>query len=142
MKTILAITLLSVLLPLRVICAADVSLGEKSIFVQSVSIASSDEARSAPEAPTKLALDMLPGGLHLAWVLSPQDPGVVTGYEIVRATDYRGIYKRVGVVGKGISHYDDLSVHPKGIYFYKVRAIAGDSYSPYSNVATGDERRY
>ena len=142
MKTILAITLLSLLSRLRVICVADASLAENNIFVQSVSIASSEEARSAPEAPSNLTLDMVPGGLHLAWVLSRQDPGIVKGYEIVRATDYRGIYKRIGIVGKGISHYDDLSVNSEGIYFYKVRAIAGDSYSPFSNVATGDERPY
>ncbi|MGD0886025.1 MAG: fibronectin type III domain-containing protein [Thermodesulfovibrionales bacterium] len=138
MKAILSVIVLSVLLPLRATCVAETSPTVESIPGKHVLIAASDADKSVPGKPTELTLDVAAGVLHLDWHLSPQDPGMVTGYEIVRATDYRGAYDRIGTVGKGISHYEDLSASPRVIYFYKVRAIAGDKYSPFSNVAVGD----
>ncbi len=89
-------------------------------------------------APTKLWMNVEPSSFYLEWKLSPQDSGNVTGYEIMRSTEYRGPYERIATVGKGISYYRDSSVKPQVIYFYKVRAIAGNSHSPFSNVTVGD----
>ncbi|HAM53286.1 MAG TPA: hypothetical protein DCP92_22280 [Nitrospiraceae bacterium] len=138
MKTLLCTILLSVLLPLRASSAAEPSLIGENISGKFLFIAAADQHGADPGAPTKLSLDIVPPKFYLEWKLSPQDPGTVTGYEIVRSKDYRGPYHKIATVNKGIRHYEDSSIRPQVIYFYKVRAIAGDSYSPYSNAAVGD----
>lgn len=89
-------------------------------------------------APTALHLKSIGNGFQLHWTLSPQDPGIVTGYEIVRADVFSGPYKTVGVVAKGISIFTDKSAKPETIYFYKVRAISGDGCSRFSKEAAGE----
>ena len=89
-------------------------------------------------APTALRLKIIQNGFQLDWTPSPQDPGVVTGYEIVRATFFSGPYETVGIVEKGILTFVDKTAKPEAIYFYKVRAIAGDRYSPFSREAAGE----
>jgi hypothetical protein len=142
MKTLFCTVLLSLLLPLKVAGTAELLLSGDDLSGKSLLVAFADERTAGPGAPTKLTLDVVPPALYLEWKLSPQDPGMVTGYEIMRAMDYRGPYHKIATVNKGISHYEDASVSPKVIYFYKVRAVSEDSYSPYSNVAVGDVEPY
>ncbi len=96
------------------------------------------EIKSIPGPPSDLVLDVLPGALFLRWKLSPDDPGTVSGYEILRATDYWGSYVSIAKLEKGVSHYEDKTVSPKTIYYYRIRAIADSRYSGYSNTAVGD----
>ena len=83
-------------------------------------------------------LRIVSNGFQLNWTPSPQDPGPVTGYEIVRTTVFSGPYETVGTVGKGVFSFVDKTPKPEAIYFYKVRAIAGSQYSPFSREASGE----
>ena len=89
-------------------------------------------------APTALKLMIVPNGFQLSWTPSPQDPGIVTGYEIVRSDLASGPFAKVGVVDKGVSQYVDTTASPETIYYYKVSAVAGNVHSPYSNTVTGE----
>jgi len=89
-------------------------------------------------APTALKLMIVPNGFKLSWTPSPQDPGIVTGYEIVRSDLASGPFAKVGVVDKGVSQYVDTTASPETIYYYKVSAVAGNVHSPYSNTVTGE----
>ena len=89
-------------------------------------------------APNGLTLRIVPEGFLLNWSPSPQDPGVVTGYEIVRTTVFSGPYETVGTVSKGVFSFVDKTAKPEAIYFYKVRALAGSLYSPFSREAAGE----
>jgi len=97
-----------------------------------------EQAGPMAEAPSALHLKIVGNGFQLTWTLSPQDPGTVSGYEIVRADRFTGPYDTVATVGKGISQYHDTSASKEIIYFYKVRAIVGKEYSPFSNTVTGE----
>lgn len=89
-------------------------------------------------APTALHLRIVPNGFQLEWTLSPQDPGAVTGYEIVRSDRFSGPYDTVATVEKGMALHIDTTASKEIIYFYKVRAIAGKAYSSFSNTVTGE----
>ncbi len=89
-------------------------------------------------APTALKLVIVPNGFKLTWKLSPQDPGMVSGYEIVRSDRASGPFDTIGSVNKEVSEYIDTTASKEIIYYYKVRAKAGDIYSPYSNTVTGE----
>ncbi len=88
--------------------------------------------------PTTLKLVIVPNGFELTWKLSPQDPGIVTGYELVRSDRASGPFDVVASVNKDVSEYIDITASKEIIYYYKVRAKAGDIYSPYSNTVTGE----
>ena len=91
-----------------------------------------------PGAPTALRLVIVPNGFKLNWQPPPQDPGAVTGYEIVRADMASGPFTTVATVHKGVFEYVDTTASPEIIYYYKTRAVAGTLYSPYSNTVTGE----
>ncbi|GAB7026790.1 hypothetical protein JCM15764A_20380 [Geotalea toluenoxydans] len=91
-----------------------------------------------PPAPTDLRVVIVPEGFHITWKPPVEDPVTVTGYEIARANIFSGPYEVVGKVGKGTFTYTDTSVSPEIIYFYKVRAVAGDTCSPFSKGAAGE----
>jgi hypothetical protein len=93
---------------------------------------------STPGAPAALKLVIVPNGFKLTWKLSPQDPGIVTGYEIVRSDRASGPFDSTASVSKGVSEYVDTTASKEIIYYYKVRAQAGNMYSPYSNTVTGE----
>lgn len=105
---------------------------------QSKEPAAVNETVGAIGAPAALNLRIVRNGFQLSWALSPQDPGAVTGYEIVRAAVFSGPYETVGTVNRGISSFVDGTVKPEAIYFYKVRAVAGSLYSPFSREAAGE----
>lgn len=92
----------------------------------------------APAAPTELKLMIVPNGFKLTWKLSPQDPGIVTGYEIVRSDRASGPFDAVASVKKGVSECIDTTASKETIYYYKVRAKAGNRYSPDSNTVAGE----
>ncbi|MGB9080780.1 MAG: fibronectin type III domain-containing protein [Desulfuromonadaceae bacterium] len=96
------------------------------------------ETGAAIGAPTELRLKIVQNGFQLNWTPSPQDAGVVTGYEIVRTTVFSGPYETVGTVSKGTFSFVDKTAKPEAIYFYKVRAVAGSQYSPFSREASGE----
>jgi len=113
--------------------------GTDGKFVEGVSTTGDTWAQSiALAAPTALRLMIVPNGFKLSWKPSPQDPGMVTGYEIVRSDLASGPFVKVGTVDKGVSQYVDTTASPETIYYYKVRAIAGTAYSPFSNTVTGE----
>jgi len=89
-------------------------------------------------APTALRLMIVPDGFKLSWNASPDDPGAVTGYEIVRADLASGPFITVGTVAGGVSEYVDTSASKEVIYYYKIRAMAGSAFSPDSNTVTGE----
>jgi len=89
-------------------------------------------------APTALRLMIVPDGFKLSWKASPDDPGAVTGYEIVRADLASGPFVTVGTVAGGVFEYVDTSASKEIIYYYKIRAMAGSVYSPDSNTVTGE----
>jgi hypothetical protein len=49
-----------------------------------------------------------------------------------------GPFDDVASVNKGVSEYIDITASYEIISYYKVRAKAGDIYSPYSNTVTGE----
>jgi hypothetical protein len=89
-------------------------------------------------APSILKLVIVPNGFKLNWKPSPDDPDKVSGYEIVRAEFASGPFTKIATVDKGASQYIDETASPENIYYYKVRAVAGTVYSPYSNTVTGE----
>jgi hypothetical protein len=92
----------------------------------------------SPEAPTALKLVIVPNGFKLTWKFPPQDPGAVTGYEIVRSDLASGPFTTVARLDKGVSQYIDTTASSERIYYYKIRAMAGSDFSPYSNTVTGE----
>jgi len=88
--------------------------------------------------PEALRLRIVPNGFQLDWRLSPQDPGAVTGYELVRSDRFTGPYDTVARVDKGTARYVDTTASREVIFFYKVRALAGKRSSPFSNTVTGE----
>ena len=100
--------------------------------------ASAEQKSISLGVPAALKLVIVPNGFRLSWNPSPQDPGIVTGYEIVRSDFASGPFVKVATVDKGVFQYVDTTASPETIYYYKVRAIAGTAYSPFSNTVTGE----
>jgi hypothetical protein len=110
--------------------------GEKPELKKEPAVA--EETGTIAGAPAGLHLKIVQNGFQLNWTLSPHDPGTVTGYEIVRSDRFSGPYDTVATVGKGTSQYIDTTALPEIIYYYKVRAVAGKGYSPFSNTVAGE----
>ena len=98
----------------------------------------SEQVGATVQAPSALHLKIAGKGFQLTWTLSPQDPGTVTGYEIVRADVFSGPYETVGKVGQGVSSFVDRSAKAEVVYFYKVRALTGSQPSTFSKEAAGE----
>ena len=105
-------------------------------------IAITGTALPVPEAPTGLKVTISGKGFLLTWKASANDPGIVTGYEIARATFASGPFETIAKVDKGVLTYHDSTAQPEIIYFYKVRAMAGKEYSPYSDMVTAERPGY
>jgi len=97
-----------------------------------------EQVEAMAQAPSALHLMIDGNGFQLTWGLSPQDPGMVTGYEIVRSAFFSGPYETVGTVKQGVSSYIDRTASPEVVYFYKVRALTGGEPSPFSKEAAGE----
>jgi len=97
-----------------------------------------EQAGPSAQAPSALHLKIAGDGFQLDWELSPQDPGTVTGYEIVRSPIFSGPYETVGKVEPGVSSFVDRSATSEVVTFYKVRALTGGQPSPFSKEAAGE----
>ena len=97
-----------------------------------------DEISTIPGAPTVLKIVIVQNGFKLSWNLSSQDPGIVTGYEIMRSELASGPFTKIATLDKGVSQYVDATASPEIIYYYKVKALAGSMFSPDSNIVTGE----
>jgi len=95
------------------------------------------DPKSGPDAPTGLSIMPSTTGLYLTWKSSPQDPGCVSGYEIARATSSGGVYTTLATVNSGVLKYNDTTATAGTTYYYKVRAVSGTDYSPYTAEASG-----
>lgn len=137
MKTLLsALLILSLLAPLAILAGAE---GEGGTTMSPGPMQAGEEKGLSPGAPTGLRLVIEQGGFLLTWELSPHDPEMVTGYEIVRAANIAGgPYEPVATVGSGVNQYADTTASPENIYFYKVRAVAGSTSSLFSNTVSGE----
>lgn len=93
--------------------------------------------QTGPDAPTNLTIMPSLNGLYLTWAASPQDPGCVTGYEIDQATTSGGPYTVLTTVNSGVLKYNDTSAVAAATYFYKIRAVSGTNYSPYTSEVSG-----
>lgn len=92
-----------------------------------------------PGAPSDLKVAAQENRLVLSWKASPDDPPLVTEYEIERAEAAAGPYELVGKVRAGVVNYRE-EAKPGMTHYYRVRSYSGKcakNYSPYSNVATG-----
>ena len=96
----------------------------------------SNAPTGSPEAPWGCRVSLSSSGLTLKWVLSAQDPGCVTGYEIARSTTPGSGYSTIATVEKGVTTYEDSGV-TQGTYYYKVRAMAGSDAGAYSDEVSG-----
>ena len=109
-------------------------------------------APTGPDAPSGLSVAPSINGLYLTWTASPNDlsavaqagvtpaqagPGCVTKYEIARATSAGGVHSTIGTVDKGVIKYNDTSASAGTTYYYKIRAVAGTEYSPYTTEVSG-----
>ncbi len=94
-------------------------------------------APTGPDAPTGLTLMPSTTGIYLTWTASPSDPGCVTGYEVARASSSGGIYSTLATVDKGIIKYNDTTAAAGTTYYYKIRAVAGTEFSPYTAEVSG-----
>ena len=92
---------------------------------------------TGPDAPTGLSLMPSINGLYLSWTASPNDPGCVTGYEVTRSTTAGGVSTVIATVNAGMLKYNDATAAAGTTYYYKVRAMAGMEYSPYTSEVSG-----
>jgi len=128
-----ALAALALLIP----CLADSAELPKLNMALSPQVAG-EQLPAQPGAPSGLTLVIVPSGFRLTWSPASHAQGSVTGYEIVRATIFSGPYETVARVGKDMTMYTDTTALKEIIYFYKVRAIAGDQHSPFSREVTGE----
>ena len=80
-------------------------------------------------APSNLAASLLSGGVHLTWMDNSTDE---TGFEIERK-DPGGQFVKAYSVTFDISQYHDAQVTTGSTYSYRVRGVAGEHPSSYSN---------
>jgi hypothetical protein len=98
---------------------------------------------NAPDTPESLSIKIPSTGINLFWKAVAQDPGCVTGYEIVRSTTSGGPYTTLATVGAGTANatgwikYTDTTAEIGRTYYYKVRAVAGTEYSAYTAEISG-----
>ena len=92
---------------------------------------------NTPDAPMNFKVIPWATGLMLTWQLSPQDPGCVANYEIVRSEVAGGPYSALTTVSKGLMKYEDITAEAGKTYYYKIRAKGGIGYSDYSSEVAG-----
>lgn len=82
-------------------------------------------------APSSLTLSPLGAGIHMTWVRNSTDE---SEFQIERKSGSAD-YSKLTSVPFGTIVYHDEPVTSGTIYFYRVRATAGDRLSAYSNEA-------
>ena len=114
-----------------------VALGFLVVSLGGIS-AGKGQKQVALAAPTSLKLVIVPNGFKLSWKPAAEVSGGATGYEILRADMASGPFTAVAKVDNGVFEYVDTTASREIIYYYKVRATAGNTYSSYSNTVTGE----
>jgi uncharacterized repeat protein (TIGR02543 family) len=85
-------------------------------------------------APTTLVAKAASANLvNLTWVDKSANE---TGFNIERRLGTTGAWEEIGTVGAGVRAYTDTTVDPNTSYGYRVRAVADDAVSAYSNIAS------
>jgi len=97
---------------------------------------SATDKTGGPDAPIGLGAISSSTNVKLAWTLSLQDPGCVTGYEIVSGTTAGGPYSSVATVKAGVKHYTDTMVERSSTYYYQVKALSAMESSASKEVVT------
>ncbi|MCO5234793.1 MAG: fibronectin type III domain-containing protein [Chitinophagaceae bacterium] len=78
--------------------------------------------------------------ITLSWKSSAAN---VTGFEIWRSDTPEGTYSKLPAVIPGnVFNYTDEGLAASTIYYYKIRAVSGSSYSDYSDYASGATIQY
>jgi hypothetical protein len=71
--------------------------------------------------------------VNLVWKLSPQDPGCVTGYRLLRSETPNGETTEIAILGQGVEKTVDGTVEPGKTYYYKIQTlsdIANSEFTP------------
>jgi len=93
---------------------------------------------AAPSGLTVTAGNTL--GLVLNWT---DNTGDETGFRIDRKTGAGGTYSGIAAVATNITSYDDTTIQPGTVYYYRVRAYSynfpDNYYTPYSNEVSGTQ---
>ena len=87
---------------------------------------------SALPAPSNLMVSPLGAGIHLTWMRNSMDE---SEFQIERKTDSTA-YSKLTSVPFGTTVYHDEPVTSGTMYYYRVRAAAGERLSDYSNEAS------
>jgi hypothetical protein len=87
------------------------------------------------------------GSITISWTLSSDDGGGknhVTGYDILRSTRVDGDFEVISSVTKGVNRYVDTSAQDGTSYYYRIRALAGESFadSPPSAAVRSSQQWY
>ena len=91
---------------------------------------SANDKNEGPDAPINLtATDVSVNSVTVAWEGSLQDPGCVTGYQLLRSDAQSGPYHVVAEVYKGNKTAKDSSVEAGNIYYYQIKALSSVSDS-------------
>lgn len=100
------------------------------------------ELYGLPDTPRYVEAHPTPNGIAVRWWFPFQNKDSITAFEILR-TEKSGTppYRSVGVVQRkditGFTFFEDTSAKKGVTYYYRMRTIAGDNYSVYSNEAIG-----
>ena len=98
---------------------------------------------NAPDTPEGFSLKTTSTGINIFWKAVSQDPGCVTGYELVRSTTVGGPYSALATVNAGTANatgwvkHTDTTAAAGTTYYYKARAVAGTEYSLYTAEVSG-----
>lgn len=95
---------------------------------------SANDKNEGPDAPINLAVtDISINSITVKWEVSLQDPGCVTGYQLLRSDTQDGAYVVVAEILKGNHNGKDTSVEVGKTYYYRVKALSTVSDSVPSN---------
>jgi len=93
-----------------------------------------------PEPPKDLSIRPMLGWLLLDWTKAVQDGGCLTGYEISRSSSANGTYDVIATLPKGSVEYKDAATEIGKTYYYKLRSIVDNLYSPYTEPVSGTRK--
>ena len=97
---------------------------------------------SDPTAPHSLEAQSVTGGIALNWSAPTEDPGSVTGYEILRrrpGIDAVGSFHSIeSTIGGSSTTYTDTTTEAGNSYTYRVKALRGAAKSAWSNYVRVD----
>jgi hypothetical protein len=93
-----------------------------------------------PDPPKDPSVRPMLGWLLLDWTKAVQDGGCLTGYEISRSSSVNGTYEVIATLPKGSMEYKDAATEIGKTYYYKLRSIVNNLYSPYTEPVSGTRK--